>query len=375
MVSVGTAEALTPVEENEIKDKINVLEKKIVTIENDITKQKEKIAQLEVDIDIQKNNLREARAGSDGGWDSVQNIIAIEDLIIQIEQDIVSAKAQLDSLLDTKNKFIRDKNKLQVQVTEDKQIVPTINSTEIIPTNSTEIPTNSTEVIPIPTNSTEIIITAPINNKQIIYDSSLSVGLADRNIGIVLSKLCITMNQNNFTSTCPSYEELLPLDSSNTDVSGGFEYVNGDYTRMKAPYENSERWYDKDSQMRIFVDPPGTMASKIKIITLHPNFDTYTGAEGVTVSDGEITRVVYHDRWVDSKCNKATVNTDKLLELLADTIFYLRNDCNSNATSFVEKEIITTNATDMDITTSQKYQDDKRLEYIKEHCIYKFKSC
>ena len=42
---------------------------------------------------------------------------------------------------------------------------------------------------------------------------------------------------------------------------------------------------------------------------------------------------------------------------------------------FIEKEKIITEATEMDISTSQKYKDDQRLEYIKEHCIYKYKAC
>lgn len=374
MVSVGTVYALTPVEENKIKEQIKSLETKIKIIETDISKTKEKISVIDKEIDIEKNNLREAKANNNGEWNQIQEIIRIEDLIANKQKEISANKLQLDSLLDTKNKYIRDKNKLQVQVDEEKPIEkpkvekPKVNATKTIPTNSTQpeiITTNSTQDEPV----------KKINNNIIKYDSSLRTNLADRNIGIVLSKLCITMIKNNFTSTCPTYEDLISLDSSNTIVSGGFEVDDGYYHRVKSPMENNERWYDKDSQMRIFIDPPDTMANKIKIISLHPNFDTYLTSEGVTVADGKITRVVYHDRWVDNKCQNATVNTDKLHELLGDTIFYMRNNCDSKATSFIEKEIIVTNATEMDITTSQKYKDDKKLEYIKEHCIYKFRAC
>jgi hypothetical protein len=86
-------------------------------------------------------------------------------------------------------------------------------------------------------------------------------------------------------------------------------------------------------------------------------------------------RVIYHDRYVDDDCRHATINAEKWKMLVADTIGYMRNNCDSAHTSFNHKEIIVTNMTEHDITTSQKYKDDQRLKYIKQFCIFKFKAC
>lgn len=41
----------------------------------------------------------------------------------------------------------------------------------------------------------------------------------------------------------------------------------------------------------------------------------------------------------------------------------------------ITREVIPLNYTEQDITTSQDYQEKEWLKYVKEFCIFKFKSC
>jgi hypothetical protein len=218
-------------------------------------------------------------------------------------------------------------------------------------------------------------------------------------IGISLSKQCVTMITNNYTTNCPDYRVLHQVDSSIASVSGGF--VDEPYYHREPPImQQSWRYYDYDNTPRIFVDPSADMSTRMKTITLLSNFDTYMLSEksisqqyeivpiNVTSAFGNTTRtiliknqtadyqrIIYHDRYVDATCKHATINADKWQTLLADTISYLRNNCDEKHTSFVSVELIPANFTEQDISTSQKYTDEVRLKYIKEFCIFKYKAC
>ncbi len=198
--------------------------------------------------------------------------------------------------------------------------------------------------------------------------------IGSHSVGLVLSKTCLTMIHANITSTCPTYEDLIELDNSDQNWSGSFIYdERGNLYRSNPNLENSWRLYDHDNEWRVFVDPPQGMHDRIKIITLQPNFDTYFHRSDAQVEN--YTRVVYHDRYVDTKCWQSTVNADKWTELVADTIFFMREDCDPEKTSYVTKELIPIELMEHDISTSQKWIDEKRLEYIKEFCIFKFRAC
>lgn len=225
-----------------------------------------------------------------------------------------------------------------------------------------------------------------------------------KKIGIVNSNVCINMIKNNINSTCWSYKKLILLDSSNTEMLGKFTTDDdGYFHRGKPPIQNNCRMYDFDSEIRIFVDPSAHCMTRIKIIEIHPNFDTFLDhgnlaqqkefeyvdyavnktAGGVTETKTiqvlnqtqDYGRILYHDRYIDKSCSHAIINADKMEELLPDTIYLMRNNCDERYTNFVTKEIIPIEKTYQDITTSQKYKDDARLEYIKEFCIYKYRVC
>ena len=94
----------------------------------------------------------------------------------------------------------------------------------------------------------------------------------NQNIGIVLSETCITLIKNNIDSTCPSYELLLQVDSSNTKVSGEFVFDESGFFHRDTPQlKNSHMWYQFETQPRIIVDPPDS--SYLHTIVIMPNFE------------------------------------------------------------------------------------------------------
>jgi hypothetical protein len=241
-----------------------------------------------------------------------------------------------------------------------------------------------------------------LNIDNLILDHSTSLSHLTTKIGIALSKTCETMIKNNFNSTCPSYKQLITLDSSE-DVSGKFTTDDdGFFHRGEEQTPNSYKYYWNDEQIRIFVDPPGNMASRIKMIYIQPNFDTYLITGDMTVKNefeiiqgnktltfGNQTKliefdvrnqtsyfgtVLYHDRYID-KCKDATINADNWQYLLPDTIHLMRNDCDRGFTGFEEREVITPNSTDYSPTDSPEWNILQEMKRISEFCIFKYKAC
>lgn len=243
----------------------------------------------------------------------------------------------------------------------------------------------------------------------LISDSVITSGVDLTNlakkIGITITDTCITAIQNNVTNPCGvTYKDLITLDSSDTQISGKFATdKNNFFHRAEPKYKQSWRAYDSDESLRIFVDPPSGMAQRMKMIHIMPNFDTYLIAGKTkidekyeyvdyTVTKGtgnntsskviqvlnktqDYARVLYHDRYVDDRCMKAMINADKLDILLADTINYMRNNCQEEHTSFVNIELIPIDFTYIDITTTASWQYNQWMEHVKNFCIFKFKAC
>lgn len=191
-------------------------------------------------------------------------------------------------------------------------------------------------------------------------------------IGISLSKSCQTMIRNNVTSQCPSYLELVQLDSS-LSVQGLFTYDDkGFYHRENSQYRNSWRLYDTDPTPRIIVDPVHGMADKIQMIEIQPSLETYLDPKDTVIINN--TRTVYHQRFVDD-CHNAVISAEMWKELIADTIYYMRNGCAEKYTAFDPIEKIYMPPSYQDISTSRKYLHDQWIDFVQHNCIYKFRSC
>jgi hypothetical protein len=242
-----------------------------------------------------------------------------------------------------------------------------------------------------------------LNLNGIIIDGPKPLSHLTTKIGVSLSKSCEIMIKNGFESNCPSYKQLIQLDSSNTDISGKFTTDDdGFFHRGDEPVQDSYKYYWNDEQIRIFVDPPGDMANRIKMIYIQPNFDDYTVRSDRTVNDsfemvqgnktltlGNQTKVItfdvrnqtsefgiiiYHDRYIE-RCNQATINANNWKFLLPDTIHLMRNDCDRGFTAFEEREVITPNSTDYSPLDSPEWNILQEAKRISEFCIFKYKAC
>lgn len=188
----------------------------------------------------------------------------------------------------------------------------------------------------------------------------------NNSIGITISKQCKTMLINNYSTNCPSIESLvaLNLDTSNRLISGDFGFKDGLYQRLPTKYETSVGIYTFDQTFRIFIDPPGDIAKKVKMITIENNLDTYlTSAQMKKIDD---QRVISKYRFVNGGCSESTIGGNTWLETLADTVEYLRHNCDEQFTNFKSIYTIDDPITYTDISTSQKYKEDNWKKDAKE---------
>ena len=207
---------------------------------------------------------------------------------------------------------------------------------------------------------------------QTVPDIS-AVGLS-KSIGIATSKTCNTMHQNNFTTQCPTIEWLvsLGLDTSDQRITVAFVTEdNGWYHRENPILVNHYRFYDFDNEWNIFVDPPGDMRDRMKMIYIESDLQDYKIRGELKKIDN--TRILHQDRYINS-CHDATIGSDNILEMLPDTIYFMRNGC-SGYTAFEDTYEIIDPTTEQDITTSQKYIDQQRHDWIIKNCLGVYGEC
>lgn len=346
-----------------IKSEITVLEKRNEALNILISEQKITINSNESTAKLKKEELRLAKLNEGKSWIGKEITIKKEIEYNQSVQVVKDSNEKYLNLLQEKSDNIKkikelDSNALKLQIQLQK------------------------ETNPNPTGKAKII-------------------------GVDLSKSCITQNKNGIKSDCPTYLDLKSLDASKQEVSGYFETKNGYFSRTEPKLVNSWRFYDYDPTPRIIIDPPQSMSERIRLITIQDNFDTYLlfesrfmkqdyvllnstsppdnwgnytnynklDKQSVQVRNNTASGVIFHDRYVDERCKHAVINADKWLQLLPDTINFMRNNCDESFTSFNHKEIVTKTLTPQDITTTQKYKDEQRLKWIKENCLAKYGSC
>ena len=220
-----------------------------------------------------------------------------------------------------------------------------------------------------------------------MYDAKL--------IGVRLSTNCITMNkldqhpdfefttqyESNMTnaewsmelekikqnySTCPTYKDLLSLDSSNKEISGEFSMYDGYFHREQSDFVDSHQFYDTDDTIRIIIDPHYELASRIKMITIESNFGFYTTAYDRDL-DGD-SRTLSKDRMIDN-CYNATISTANWKMLLPDTVFTFRNGCTS--AEIVDQVKYKMPYTVIDKSTSPNIQYQEWLKETKNNCKVK----
>jgi hypothetical protein len=188
-------------------------------------------------------------------------------------------------------------------------------------------------------------------------------------IGILLSDTCITMHENNFTTDCPTYEELLQIyeDTSNHAVSGGFDYnEHGFYERQKPIMKEHLRFYTFEEKLIQWIDPPADLllgAHKRIIIAANP-FEYKILDQTIT----NASHYVGNNRYVGSTCNYAIVSAQYWLEWVGDSLYYLLNDCDPDFTRYNSTSLKKWEGTTHNIETSQKWINEQWLKEIKQEC-------
>ncbi len=206
-------------------------------------------------------------------------------------------------------------------------------------------------------------------------------------IGIILSKSCLALIKSGMNSTCPGYDRLMSLDNSNQKFSGKFVLKDGILQRGTPSYLKSDLTaYRYNSTFFIFVDPPKTSKNLLPLITIEaslPEFhmtDQYaiTEIKESNLIDAKATktqRLYFKDRWVDRGCVNASISSKGGMELLVDTINYMKQDCNPNYTNIKTLFAEIRNVTTHDISGTYKWKLDKQYQYIKDNCLSKEGSC
>ncbi len=204
-----------------------------------------------------------------------------------------------------------------------------------------------------------------IENTKRVTENKEHLSQLTKLIGVELSKSCIIMIQNNLDTTCPNYEILSQLDSSNTEFTGEFtvDEETGFFHRGTTEYENSHRWYDYDDSIRVIVDPPADMRKHIKMITIEDNFGIYFTVHDMDVKEN--VRTYHQERYIES-CRYASISSENWKDTIADTIYTMRNNCSD--TGIDELVQVQMDVTEFDITTSRQWQFNEWLNETKENC-------
>lgn len=184
-------------------------------------------------------------------------------------------------------------------------------------------------------------------------------------VGVRISDTCMKLIRNNFTTACPSYDDLLGIDSSNQYVSGYFIVEDDGFLhRMEPKYKNSWKWYEHDEKIRIIIDPPSGMAEKIPMITIENNFGVYFRADDFRINDESVRKYNQH-RYI-SNCYEAILSADIWQKALADTINMLQTGC--RITEIQETFTEELPKTEIDITTSPNWHYKQWLSEAKNSC-------
>lgn len=187
-------------------------------------------------------------------------------------------------------------------------------------------------------------------------------------IGITLSKTCITMIKNNITNNCPNYEDIMVLfpDTSNQDISGKFIYDDGFYQRDNTNFKSHFEFYTYEPHTT-WIDPPGDIVGGIPTITIEPRLNEYLIPESNRLENNTLT--VGTSIWVDPLCYRATIGADSWILEMGHLMQYIDHNCDEEFKNFKDTKNITFKKSYQDITTSYKYKLDKWIEESKIKCL------
>jgi hypothetical protein len=172
------------------------------------------------------------------------------------------------------------------------------------------------------------------------------------------------MIQNNITNNCPTYEDLyyLGLDTS-LHGTGEFGFNDGFFERGLPQYHDVHELYRYEDS-HILIDPPNEIASRSKLIVISASLPEYVPL-GEYVKYANHTRVLEKDRYV-SNCSQANITSQNWSDLLADTIYYLRNGCTHSV--FDTRVIMEDHISKFNREDTRQWKYDQWITESKENC-------
>lgn len=224
----------------------------------------------------------------------------------------------------------------------------------------------------------------------VLFFALLFVGLTSANaeklsddIGIYLSDSCIaSLKTNPETSPCPDYgviETVFP-DTTLPQLSGGFVIKDGLYQRELKHLNNHYEYYRTNGHPDNWLDPPADVATRIKMIEIHPSLPEYKIKNNSTLmnldNDSEtFSRFLGHSRYVTPNCMNAAITSENWLFVLGDTIQFLHENCDPTKTQMNTVTKYTKEKTQFDIKETRDYQHKLWIQMIKDNCLSEYGKC
>ena len=135
--------------------------------------------------------------------------------------------------------------------------------------------------------------------------------------------------------SCPTYEELDLMYPDNTDPGVSGEII--DNVRVAPGIHKEWLWYDQQGyDYVIYYDPPLKIIDRSLHITIVPDLPAYKLKQGLSTSLNitESTVKFGEGRWVGKNCGIASISAKLWVSLLGDTMNYMRERCDADATVF-----------------------------------------
>lgn len=185
--------------------------------------------------------------------------------------------------------------------------------------------------------------------------------------GITLDKTCITLLKNNIGTNCPTYNDIMMLYSDSSLEVSSFGYEDNLFQRIHNEIINFLEYFRYDKQQNhIFVDPPNNIREQIKVIEIRSNFEEFRLPLNKSYNATEHSITLGVGRYVE-KCHNAYIDSERWIDLLGDTIYFMSKNCDQNFTKFDSTKKTYLGKMEHDITTSYKYKLEQWQKAIKEN--------
>jgi len=156
---------------------------------------------------------------------------------------------------------------------------------------------------------------------------------------VKLSESCEKNLKSKISIGCPTIQELIPLDTSNKNISGKFVKQNDTWIREKPQVKNHYMFYGDSNKLIVCVEClyPSGSPDLVKEIIIEANNFVWPQRDQI-VSNGKI--IIHHNPYVSENCNTATLGYNYTnYKLLVETINYISEGCID--VSFIKDGMIT----------------------------------